>query len=356
MRQLLSFLVVIICCTAANAQLVKDSAWSIRQVTPNVYVFETIGTLNDIVHGNCTVIDGGSELMIVDNFNDLYLTAKALDEIKRRSNKPIKYIVNTHWHYDHVMGNYLMKQRFPSAMIIAHNFTARELSNRVEGYVKNLPGRLIRGIGRYDTAIQTGKANDSVFLSEYERAVRYPRSIKQYKTHLGHMNDDYRYIPVDLSFTDSMKILLGNEEVILSQPGSANTKGDIIVYLPSQKILLTGDIVVYPIPYAFGADQFAWIDVLQRLKDMDVSIYIPGHGNTLYNKNYIQTLVDVFSELNKQAGSAMNRGLNAEQAKKEIKLPEWEQKMAGNDEERKWAFHNYFVQPAIQSIYNNRKK
>lgn len=333
----------------------QDSAWTIRQVSKNVYVFETRGTLYDIVQGNCTVIEGDKELMVVDNFNDVYLTGKALEEIRRRSGKPVRYMVNTHWHYDHVMGNALVKKQFPGALIVAHSFTAQQLTQRVDGYIKNLPARLGRISGTYDTAIRTGRINDTIVVGDYERSTRYPRSLQQFKTHLAHMNEDYRYVPVDLAFTDSLKISMGNEEVILLQPGSANTKGDIIVYLPAQQILVTGDIVVHPIPYAFGADQFSWIRVLEKLRDMDVKYYIPGHGQVQSDKNYIQTLIDVFSDVNREAEAAIRNGLTVEQAKKQIRLPAWEEKLAGSYPEMKWAFSNYFLQPAIQSIYNSRK-
>lgn len=88
---------------------------------------------------------------------------------------------------------------------------------------------------------------------------------------------------------------------------------------------------------------------------MDVKYYVPGHGRVLDDKSYLQTLVDVFGEVNREVEAAMKKGLTADQARKQIRLPHWEAKMAGEDPEMKWAFSNYFLQPAIQSIYNSRK-
>lgn len=74
--------------------------FKIEKISNNVYVFITPRPMADIVHGNSTIIVGEDGVLVIDTFGDDIIATEAIKEIKKITSKPVKYILNTHWHYD----------------------------------------------------------------------------------------------------------------------------------------------------------------------------------------------------------------------------------------------------------------
>ena len=89
------------------------------------------------------------------------------------------------------------------------------------------------------------------------------------------------------SFADTLDIDIGNRQVQVKHLGRGNTPGDAIVYLPKEKILVAGDLVVYPIPYTYDGYPAEWIQTLQNLARLDAQTIVPGHGPILHDKTYL---------------------------------------------------------------------
>lgn len=334
----------------------QNPEWfTIKKVADNVYVFVTPGPAKDYVQGNSTVIIGTDGIFMVDSFADPFITEKALQQVKKISSKPISFLVNTHWHYDHVMGNYLVKKKFPNVKIIAHKFTSDQIDVQIPAYIKTWPGYAKNNIHFLDSLIKVDASGKEDIFSDYESHVRYPETIKRAKDALSHLNNNFAYVPCDISFSDSLDILFDNDKIRVFFAGDANTKGDAMVYIPSKKILITGDVVVSPVPYAFGSNHSSWMSVLNNISKLDVATYIPGHGEPMNNKAYILSLISLFEKLNAEVKNSLAKEMSLRETVNDIQLADMESQFAGDDEEKKWAFKNYFLFPAIQSVYKELK-
>ena len=139
-------------------------------------------------------------------------------------------------------------------------------------------------------------------------------------------------------FEDELVIDLGGREVQIKHPGKGNTSGDAVVYLPEEKILAAGDLLVHPFPYPYDGYPSEWIKTLETLGQLDIKTIVPGHGTVLHDKTYLYLVRDFFqsavSQMNKrmgEAGPALSRSLDL--LKQGIDLSSFKTKFASNDEE-----------------------
>ena len=95
------------------------------QATPHVHVFEAAEGTTGIVNGNIVAVIGSDAILLVDSGQFPSASRKVLDELRRISPVPVRYLVNSHWHGDHLLANSVFKDAFPHAEIIAHSQIGR---------------------------------------------------------------------------------------------------------------------------------------------------------------------------------------------------------------------------------------
>ena len=102
--------------------------------------------------------------------------------------------------------------------------------------------------------------------------------------------------------------------------GRAHTEGDVVVYLPDDKVLMTGDMLTAGLPYMGDGYVNDWIATLERLKSLDFDWIVPGHGDPYQDRERIDHLQAYFRDLWAQAVSLHGRGVTAEDAAAQIDL------------------------------------
>lgn len=141
-----------------------------------------------------------------------------------------------------------------------------------------------------------------------------------------------------LTFEHDFSIDIGNREVQIKFLGRGNTPGDAVVYLPKEKIVVAGDLVMYPIPYIYDGSPVEWIQMLENLAHLDADTIVPGHGPVMHDKVYIYLLrdlmksaVDQMNERLRQTSPAMNQTLD--DVKGGVDLTPFRQRFAGEDKD-----------------------
>ncbi|HSK73466.1 MAG TPA: MBL fold metallo-hydrolase, partial [Pyrinomonadaceae bacterium] len=127
--------------SAIAADSVKTTARTVTKITEGVYVIRHKDAPDTFPQSNTTVIIGEREVLVVDS---CYLPSSAKEDIaqiRQWTNKPVRYLVNTHWHYDHTMGNGVYWEPFPFLTIIAHTETAKQSVNYNPGWFERFPRR-----------------------------------------------------------------------------------------------------------------------------------------------------------------------------------------------------------------------
>jgi glyoxylase-like metal-dependent hydrolase (beta-lactamase superfamily II) len=152
-----------------------------------------------------------------------------------------------------------------------------------------------------------------------------------------------RYVGADVTFAHSMTIRLGGTELKL-QHMIGHTFGDTAVWLPKERILIAGDLVIAPVPYGGGSKHYdEWALSLDRLIAFDAAAIVPGHGEVEYSNAYMSLERDLFRSLMDQAVAAVSNRASLDDFKKSLDLRSFETTLVHGDPELQWGWDNYFV-------------
>lgn len=127
-------------------------------------------------------------------------------------------------------------------------------------------------------------------------------------------------VPPNLTFPDRMKLTFGDREIHLLHFGPAHTAGDLVVYLPRERIVCTGDFYNGYVGYLGDAFANQWADALGEFEKLDFETVIPGHGKPFTGKERIPVVQACLRDLWGQAEALKKRGLSAQDAAKQIDL------------------------------------
>src|SRR6202011_2456052 len=113
---------------------------------------------------------------------------------------------------------------------------------------------------------------------------------------------DARQLPPHVSFDNELNIDVGHREILIRFLGRGNTAGDAVVYLPKDKIVFSGDLLDHPVPYFFGGFPVEQMQALRTLRGIDAQIIVPGHGDVLHDKTYIDQVIGLIETVTTEVG------------------------------------------------------
>jgi glyoxylase-like metal-dependent hydrolase (beta-lactamase superfamily II) len=336
--------------SASQLLMAKQIApdFRLEQVAPKVYAFISNNTTHVIEDGNTTVIVTEKGVVVVDA-PSTFLSERHLAEIRKLTPKPVLYLINTHWHPDHVLGNHVYRDAFPDMHIIAQEYT-RDVADRMGPYALKrfqLKGDKMLAYWRKQAVDGVGPDGKPVVGEDLEvakDALRETAPVVQAAQRA-------RYVGADITYSDQKTLDLGDTTIELLH-FVGHTRGDTVVYLPKENILITGDLDIAPVPYGIDDLTDSYIASLERLMAMHASVVIPGHGEVQFDNAYMQLEHDLLQSLMTQADRAVADGETVDQFKKSVDLGAFEKQFVGDDPGRKWAWDNYFYDPALTRAYD----
>jgi cyclase len=197
---------------------------------------------NGNAQGNTTVIVGDREVFMMGS---CYLPSSAREDIaqiRSLTGKPVHYLLNTHWHNDHVPGNRAYVDAFPGITIVAQAETKKDMDLLIPGVFARAP----KNLGVQFAAYESGHDAVGRLLTNDEK-----KEVPSLLIGIKSVQEDLQnlaYQPPTLTFDRELRFDIGNREVQVRYMGRGHTTGDAIVYLPKERILITGDLLVQPVP------------------------------------------------------------------------------------------------------------
>jgi len=264
---------------------------SVRKLADGVYLILHPIAPDHFTESNTVVVIGDTAVLVVDS---CYLPSSARDDIaqiREWTDKPVRYLLNTHWHNDHTQGNAIYADTFPAINIVAQSETAKLIPIRVPAYLAEYSTRM----ERFKQEIATKKDPGGRPLTQPEiddLKVAVSGGEEASKV----VSAEFRNLRVkapDLAFDRELDVDLGNRQVQLKFLGRGNTAGDAVAYLPKEKILVAGDLVDSPIPFLYGGFPIEQIETLKQMNALDFDTLIPGHGDVLKGKAFVQMEIEL---------------------------------------------------------------
>lgn len=211
------------------------------------------------------------------------------------------------------------------------------------------PGASKELIKQFNDELTSGIGADGKPLSDYD-IIRHKQTIADLEEFIKYPIP--KYIKPDMVFDSSITIYPGGMEIQVSRWSNGHTIGDAMVWLPAEKILITGDNVVAPVPYSLGNYVKGQTEILEKIMQLDLSVIIPGHGKVQYDKKYVNQLIELFNAAEAKVNSCYTKGMTVDECIKSVNFDEYIS-LYVNDDESAYAFKNYFCIPIVRAIYRN---
>ena len=225
---------------------------------------------------NSGFIVGDEGVVLIDTLMTPTLAGNLMTTVRNVTSKPIRYVINTHFHGDHVYGN----QYFLPSPIVGHD-------NCRAHFVRDWDGNM----DRY-----------------YAREALRPEL------------DQIVMTRPDVTFSHEMSLWLGDRELRLSYHGRAHTGSDILLYLPEEKVLFVGDLAVHKTLPAFPDGHITkWVSVMDEVSKVDADTIVPGHGPVGGRAEYKES-VELLALLNTEIRRGYDAGLSEEDTAKQVDI------------------------------------
>lgn len=322
---------------------------SSQKVAEGVYLFTTTPYADVGLSGNSVAIISDDGVLVFDSSATPETAATVLAEIRKLTSKPVRYLVNSHWHWDHWGGNETYLATFPGLQIITHEKT-RELMLTVEprwnekGLQEDLP-QFLDGFEKQIAAAKAKNAPPGRIHAAEER-------LAADRNFLAQKQSLHKTYP-NVTFSGSVTILMGGREIQVLH-AQAITTGDTYLYLPKEKVLITGDILLSPYPFAIGGTYPAeWLRTLQKFAAMEPNVIIPGHGDAETSTDFLRGNIALFREVMQQVKAAKAKSMTAEQTAEALdkQNAELAAKLGIKNAETGAGFKDYFLDVFVKRAY-----
>ncbi len=220
----------------------------LTEALPNIYCMVDL-TGNG---ANAAFITTKEGVIVIDTRGSKQEAAQVLKAIRKMTNQPVVYVVNSHFHKENISGNGVFKS---ARTIIAQ------------------------------------KRAQAMTVLEAEREKR-------------------KVTPANLSFKKKLELKLGKYHLKLIHPGPAHTDGDLYIYIPKWRIIITGGMVSNRIiPFLGDSNIESWINALVELEDLDAEVIVPGHG-PVGGKPIVTRMKHYLMELKRFVNNALDNRIN----------------------------------------------
>jgi cyclase len=325
---------------AAHVAPAARTAEAPVELAPGIFQFITPDVAGNVV-GNSIAIVMENDVLVFDTTLLQKTATSEIDELSKLTPKPVRYIVNSHWHPDHSGGNAGFVAAYPEVEIIASRETRRLMQNTANVYAKTLEfeasqelksgagadGKPLSAKDREDLRAQL--AGEDRFLSEFRAAqTKLPTLVFDKALTLHHGGRELRF---------------------LALPG--HTSGDVALYLPAEKVLFSGDLLTYPVPFCADSHPGDWIASLETLSRLDASTIVPGHGPAQHDKAYLNLVLESLRSVQQQVQDALHRGLSFQETQKAVKLDAIRSGFTHGDPELGASFDGNFT-PIVRQMYD----
>ena len=328
-------------------------AFDVVPLADGVYGFVWKDALQDPIEGNALFIVNDSDVVVVDAALLPSSARLMADELRKLTPKPVRYVVNTHWHDDHHGGNQVYRELWPGVEFVAHRDTRTDIFEHTYATRAKDVEDMERNAAKYERWSREGKDDEGKPLEERRRK-RAAEIVDLFRATLPEIRGT-RPTPPDLTLVDALTLHRGDRTIEVRWLGRGNTRGDVVVFLPKEKIVATGDLLVAPVPFGIGSYYEDWIGTLAKLDALPADVLFLSHGAPQRDREYLHRVQGLLRGLVDEVKAAATSGKSIDETRKAVNLAEWKPKFAAGDPAKERAFDAFFVQPAVGRTWRQVK-
>ena len=286
--------------------VVQGRVYKFEKVADGVY-YATGG-----MGSNIPIIVNDRNVMVVDDGSTPATARALLEDLKLITDNPVRYVVNTHFHYDHTGGNSVFA---PEVEIIAQEYVRTKMLTfnvlEIEPYKTSQKIRMATLIESLKKQIEDEKDSGQKAALEKQFAAA--------QTLLDQLKE-IKPTPPNVTYAKKTVVYAGQREIQLLFLGRGHTGGDTVVFLPKERIVCTGDLMESRPAYLGDAFFDEWITTLDELKKLDFTTVLPGHGKPFSDKSLIAAFQGYLTDVMNQVASLRMQGVSPEVAAQRVDL------------------------------------
>jgi glyoxylase-like metal-dependent hydrolase (beta-lactamase superfamily II) len=291
----------------AQAPLAPTDTFEIEKVADGAYAAIARGAA--ITNCNAAIFENARDLLIVDTHSKPSAVAAMVAQLRKHvTPKPVRYVVETHFHWDHTQGAGGYRRIAPDAELISSTATRSLIAE----FGARAIARIRRGI-----ACGTGQLSAPARLGANAGRKSAFRENDCGRAYMAQMRDYQPELP-DVTFSENLVLHDKAHELHLAFRGRGHTAGDVVVFCPQAKVLATGDLLHSWLPYIADGFPREWPGTLRTVRGFEFEHVIGGHGGVQHSRQRLDQFAGYIEELTEAVDAGKRKGLTVEQLQSTI--------------------------------------
>jgi len=294
----------------AQAPSSTGALFDIQKVADGVYC--AVAHPQALTNCNAAIFVNSQDVLVVDAHSKPSAAASLIAQIKKEvTPKPVRYLVNTHFHWDHSQGDAAYKATGNKVDIIASSMTKQILAqsgrNRLKESLDGVP-QIIDGL-KARLAKASSAADRNFFTEQIRLAQAYQVEMQNYTPELPDITFDKSYVVKDKA-----------HDLHIEFHGRAHTAGDIVVFCPQQRAVASGDSIIGFLPNIADGYPREWPATINSIAQLTFDNLLPGHGPVQPNHQRLTQMRNYIEELTGLVGAGKKAGKPLAELQKTITM------------------------------------
>jgi cyclase len=261
---------------------------------------------------NASIYVGAKDVVVVDAHSKPSAAASLIAQIKREvTEKPVRYVINTHFHWDHTQGNQAYRAAEQKIDFIASETTKKLMSELAVARMKASVGQVPQQVDELRArAGKSASAAEKAFCADQIRQLEaYQAELKNYTLELPTITFDKSYLLKD-----------PEHDLHIEFHGHAHTAGDVVVFCPQKRTVSSGDVIHGFFPFIADGFPKAWPDTIQSIGQLEFTKILPGHASLQTGRSIMTCMANYIEELTGRVADGKKAGLTVEELQTKITI------------------------------------
>jgi len=312
MKKILFIVLTIVCVCLTGSLTANPFEYAWQELAPGVWAAIRQDPFELPQEGNSIFVVTDRGVVVFDAGGSPLMGESIVKKVRSVTKQPITHVIISHWHGDHMRGLQSILTAFPLTQIITHPHSREWIQSTQEKWLKRRVTMVPNIVKAVNAALSGNQDLAGRPLIQQEKT--WLQNGLNITDQLDRENNRTTYVVPNVTFDDHLTLYTGNREIQFFFAGRAHTAGDIILWLPQEKIVATGDIVTAPIPLMPSPYINDYAGVLQKIKDLNFKTLVPGHGAVQHDSQYLDLLAEMIQMVSTQMKSFVAQGLSKEDA------------------------------------------
>lgn len=297
-------------------------------VVPGVYatVEPRANALSPFVHGNSMFVVNDSDVFAFDANRTPSAARKTIAQLRAVTSKPVRHLMISHFHGDHLLGTQAFAEEYPGLRIIATDSTRDDMIATFGPTARKRDAAYYAATNtRYDSMAAAGVNLAGRMLTPARKA-QWAMTREAFRNYYSVEAPGIRIVMPDTTFSEALTIRSGTREFRLLSFGRGDTRSDGVLWLPRERVVATGDLLVDPVPYSGGQWPSEWLRSLRAIRALNPRHIVPGHGEVQHDTRYLDLVIAVTDSAIRSVKRAAASGQTLAQTKERVTMAAFRQR------------------------------